>query len=453
MNRARELAALQRWWDDPRGRLALLRGRRRVGKTVLLQEFARSRETVFCTGASRPRSQELRMLARALGDRSRRDLARQPFVDWDDALAELVAVARDRSLLLILDEFPELAATSPELAGVLRALLDSDVGGLKILLAGSAVRTMWALEEERAPLYGRSDLSLLLHPFAPHEAALLLTDLAPAERARVWTVTGGVPLYLTWWDTGGTLEENLARLVTASDGRLLLEGQLVLATEAQAGELPRQVLQAIAAGRTRHGEINDAVRSESARTLDRLIELRLVERLTPVTEDERRSRRRLYRIADPFLAFWLGVVDRYRTEIERGLGERVLPALLGDLDRHAGPVWEEAVREHLRRMAQHGDLGIDVTGIGRWWRDAPEPAEIDAVVLSGRARTPVLAVEAKWTRTVAARRLLPNLRRRAALLPGAPDDLRLGLAARERVEGAPPDITTITSEDVFARGE
>ena len=405
---------------------------------------------VFHTGAGRPLAQELGLLARSMAAFGRRDFDRQPLRDWDDALAELVLLAREKRLLLVLDEFPELVASSPELPGVLRALLDTDIEGLKILLAGSAVRLMWALEEQRAPLYGRSDLSWLLHPFAPHEAALMLSQLPPAERARVYTITGGVPLYLSWWDTAASLEQNVARLVAAPDGRLLLEGDLVLATEAEAGELPRQVLQAIAAGRTRHGEINDAVRAESARTLDRLIALRLVERMTPVTDDPRRSRRRLYRIADPFLAFWLGVVDRHRSAIERGLGERILPALLEDLDRHAGPVWEEAVRQHLYRLARLGDLGGDVAAVGRWWRDAPEPTEVDAVALAGRGRTPVLAVEAKWAAHVDARRLVPGLRRRAAAVPGAPDDLRLGLAARESVQHANPGLLTVTAADVFA---
>jgi hypothetical protein len=395
-NREDELAALQRWWDDGDAHLGLVWGRRRVGKTALLQQFAADRQTVFHTAAGRPAAQELRLLAREVSAVSAgpRDFDQRPLRDWDDAIDVLVELWKTGPVLVVLDEFPELVTASPEVPGTLRALLDRPPANAKLLLAGSAVRTMTAIQEARAPLYGRIDLSLQLHPFRPHEAALMLTDLSPAERAQVWTIVGGVPLYLRWWDTDTDVAANIERLFAREDGRLLLEGQLVLATEAGPGDLSGRVLRAIAAGRTKHSKINDAVRADATRTLERLLELRLVERLVPVTEDPRRTRRRIYRIADNFLAFWLDVVDRYRSEIERGLGASVASAIVDALDRYAGPRWEAAVRDHLRRMAQQGALGEQVAAIGPWWRDAPHAVEIDALVLATEHRRPVIVAEA-----------------------------------------------------------
>lgn len=452
MNRSRELSALEAWWSRaPGASLAVVWGRRRVGKTALLQRFAEGRRAIFHTAAGRPTTDELRLLSAATAsavDVGIRDLNMRPFVDWDEALDVLAEVSAAEPLLLVLDEFPELVGVTPELPGVLRAFLDRVVSKtqLRLVLCGSAIRTMAAMQEERAPLYGRAELSLLVHAFEPHEAALMLSRLSPADRATVWGIVGGVPLYLTWWDPSRSIAANLRELVGTPGGRLLTESQLILATDLDAGELAGQVLRAIAVGRTKYNEIADAVRAEPARALDRLAELRLVERMVPVTEDPRRSRRRIYRITDNFLRFSLGVVDRYRAEIERGLGNTIMPALMAELDDHLGSSWEDAFRAHLRRLAADGRLAPDVVAVGRWW-DAHD--EIDAVVLAGRRREAVMIGETKWQRTVSASRILRVLADRARLLPRVRDPLTFAVGAREQVNDADQDVVAVTAKDIF----
>ncbi len=470
-NRVDELARLQRWWDLPGGRIGMVWGRRRVGKTALLQRFAEGRRTIFHTATGRPPGDELRTLsmvsARQVEGRTGgftlpiepplempglRDLQARPFADWIDAFETLAAAAVNEPLLLVLDEFPELVRSEPSLATTIRATWDRirHRTQLHILLAGSAVRVMEAMQEERAPLYGRFDLSLLLHPFRPHEAALMLQDLAPPERAVVWGIVGGVPLYLDWWEQGRSVKKNLAELATQPGGRLLTEGQNVLATEAEAGDLGRRVLHAIAGGRTQYEEIKTAIRAEPARTLERLVDLRLVERVVPVTDDPRRNRRRSYRIADNFLAFFLRVLDPYRAEIERGLGNTILPVILEGLDDHLGPRWEEAFRMHLRRLAAGGQLGRDIVSLGPFWTvSGDRPVEIDAVALAGRSRTAVLAGEAKWARTVDGERVVRDLERKIGALPKVAREVRYAVAARETVRDASGEVLAVTAADIF----
>jgi AAA+ ATPase superfamily predicted ATPase len=455
VNRSTELDALNRWWNQgAMGSIALVWGRRRVGKTALCDEFARARRTVFHTGAGRLARDELRILSRAAAgtlDGGVRDLLARPFADWDDALESLASAAEDEPLLLVLDEFPELLRSSPELPGVIRAFWDRarEHTRLHIMLCGSAVRVMRAIQEEREPLYGRIDLSLAIHPFAPHESAMLLTGLSPADRALVWGIMGGVPLYLTWWDQESGLRSNLERLVCTPGGRLLDEGRLVLATEGEMGELGQRVLRAIAAGRTKHNEIEQAVGAEPARTLQRLIELRLVERVVPVTTHSSRTRRRSYRIADNFLAFWLSIVEPYSAEIERGLGKTILGPLTERLDDHMGKRWEEAFRAHLRRLAASGALAPDIVRIGAFWSEHP-PVEIDAVAVAGRREEAVLAGEAKWARKTDGARAVSELRQKMGALPRVAPDVRYAVCAREQVVKAPNETIALTAADIFA---
>jgi uncharacterized protein len=456
LNRTEELAALEDWWRQPsQGALGLVWGRRRVGKTRLVEHFTEGRRAVFHTAAGRPLLDELAHLSRAsapvLGE-GLRDLAARPFADWEDALETLAAAAGREPLLLVLDEFPELVETAPDIESRLRAFWDRarTRSKLRILLVGSAVRTMERIQEERSPLYGRIDLSLLVHPFRPHESALILHGLSPSDRALVYGLVGGVPLYLEWWDAQATVRQNIERLVCTPGGQLLTEGELVLASDLDISDLGRRIVYAIAAGRTKFNEIQQVVKTDPTRMLERLVRLRIIERMVPVTADPRRSRFRYYRIADNLLAFWLAVVDRYRAEIERGLGRSILPVLLQDLDDHLGPRYEEAFRFHLRRLADAGELGDAIVAIGPFWVEQPEQVEIDAVALAGRGREAVLVGEAKWAKSQDAGRIARSLQRKAEVLPSRAEGLRYAVCARERLTHVPEGVIALTAADIFA---
>ena len=463
VNRVRELEALETWWEGDGARLGLVWGRRRVGKTLLLQHFAEGRRrTISHTFAGRSERDELAVLAdswRLAGDRSDAAQWDLPTENWTRFLGALGREAREEPLLVILDEFQEGVAASPELPGIIRALWDDQRarGNLRILLCGSAVRTMHAMQEERAALYGRFDLSLLVHPFDPREAALMLPEIHPLHRAVACGILGGTPHYLDLWDQSAGPEDNINRLFFARDGRLLMEGDLALRGETLA-DLEVQVLHAIALGHTRHNQIKDAVHAEPSRQIDRLIELRLVDRVQPVTEEGGRSRRRIYRLADNFMAFWLGHVLPYRAAIDRGLGESASLLTMSRLSNFLGPRFEEAFRIHLRHLAAQGKLGPDVIAVGAfWYHEAPtgdsprSDTEIDAVALAGTRREAVLVGEAKLHRTISAAEataLIRDLHKKSERLPRRAPTLQLALAAGNSVD-APADVLALTAADIF----
>lgn len=456
VNRTDELAALETWWQRAGASMAQVWGRRRVGKTALVGEFARRRRTVFHTARGVGLAEELGTFAHKIPDDvdpgRRLDVA--PLQSWEDALVTMARAARDEPLLLVLDEYPELAVGDPAIDTRLRAVWEEERAHtrLKVLLCGSAVRAMEAVAEHRSPLHGRFDLRLLVHPFRPHEAALMLPDLRPQDRARAWAICDGVPLYLSWWEQAQDVEANLRRLACEPGGLLRTEGEFLLATDGAAGGLARQVLGAIAAGKNRHSEIVEAVTAtrQVARALDDLERLRLVERVIPVTDKPTtRSGRTTYRIADNYLAFWLGTLSVYLGEIDRGMGAMVARQIMARLDDHMRPRFEEAFRAHLRRVAADGGFGPDATRVGPFWTRGREQVEIDAVVLAGVPEVAVALGECKWAERVPAPPLRALLTQRARALPRVVGRPRHVIGARTTVD-EPGDALVVTAADIFS---
>jgi len=457
VGREAELAALQDWWEHRPDRPALVWGRRRVGKTALIERFAADLpRVVFHTGDGDLASAELARLAasvQAAGLTRLRDLGANPYHDWYDALEHLANEADGEPALLVLDEFPELLHGTPTLPAVLRAFLDRSRTRtmLRILICGSAVRTMWSIQESRAPLYGRFNLTLPVFPFRPREAAMMLPGLAPEDRALVYGLFGGMPLYLSWWDQNRPFADNMLPLALSPGSPVLTEGRLILQTEVGSDQ-GGAVLSAIASGATKFSEIEDRAGFAPARAIDRLLEARLISRIVPVGEDPAKSRRTIYQVSDNFLSFYLGPLRKYRTAIERGRGQSVLPAIERELDNFMGLPYEEAFRECLWEKAFDGTLGIsDVVDIGPWWTGGGQ-GQIDAVLLAEPelTRIPVAVGESKWARSVSGTRLRAKLTAKAAALTPDVDRLAYIVCGRsEVVTQAGSDTIAITAADIF----
>lgn len=449
VNRGAELAALQQWWDNG-GPVAAIWGRRRVGKTALAHEFAQGKRSLFHSGAGRGERGELEELTRRVALTGAVDVVEQGFSSWTDAFTRLGRLAEEEPFLLVLDNFSTVAE-SAQLAQALEQLATHRKGRLRVLLASSSVRRMEALQADGQPLNGVAAPTLTLRPFTPHEAAPLLGPLSPVERARVYGMVGGTPLYLRWWDSETSIAANLARLVCQPGAPLLAEGDLLLGADLEDLGFNDRVLHALAQGKTSYNDVRDWAGTEPARPLDRLIELRLIERVLPVGED-RQVRRRRYRITDPFVRFHVGVVARHRSEIDRALIGGLAPALVDEADQAMGDIWLEAFHLHLAELALDGQLPVhrDLAGLGPWW-DNTGFAEIDALGLSRDPQTAVLAGTASWSPTIDAAAAIADLQAKVERGLGAyPDDLTYAVCARDEVHNAPYDAIALTAEDLFA---
>lgn len=453
LDRQEELAALEREWRRPGASLVLVWGRRRTGKTRLLGRFIYSKRALFYGATQQSSATELKGLsdaARAVLRPTGSDLlAHSEFTDWETALSYLGEVAGRQRLAVILDEFPYLADAEPALPSIIQRFWDHQGKQTKLflVLCGSAQSIMEELQSQRAPLFGRVDFRLQLHPFTYKDAALFVPRLSPVERAIAYCVVGGMPVYLTRWDDSAGHRANLRRLFGVPSSPLIEEGEFVLSSELPEAAGYFRILHGIASGRRTYGEIKKFADIDIQRQMDRLLGLGLVERVVPVTEDPTRTKRAVYRIADNFLNFWFRFVYRHRADIARGLGPDIVQQhILPRLSDYMGEPWEEMCREFIRRQVVRGDLDLNLSAIGRWW-NRDNSVEIDLVGLSNKKA--VFACSVKWSQS-AGRRELDSLRRSVEALPNRADRLTLGLFAREEIRGVHSDeALTFTAQDLY----
>jgi len=360
IGRQRELAVLQELADSGKPEMFVLYGRRRVGKTELLQQFTQGRRAAYFLAAQVRDKDNLRafkkVLEEALGDPL---LAAIDFPDWSAALAYAAERAGDERLVLVLDEFPYLCEANPGLPSLIQRFWDQrgKRSTLMLVLCGSQVSFMEKeVLAERSPLFGRRTGQRRLEPLSPSESLAFFTRWKREQTLIAYGILGGMPAYLGRFDERMTLEENLLREVLRPEGYLFDEVHYLLHTELTNPSTYNSILAAVARGAERVGDVALAVGVDSPtanKYLHVLRELRLVEREVPLTDpDPLRSRRGVYRICDRFVAFHFRHVQPHLSLIEAGRGARVLEEYIRpDLPRLLEEAYGELLLERLRQDA------------------------------------------------------------------------------------------------------
>jgi AAA+ ATPase superfamily predicted ATPase len=284
---------------------------------------------------------------------------------------------------------------------------------LKFVLCGSAQRMMQGLVLDRtAPLYGRAREILRIAPLSPGWIAPAL-DVDPAAAVEAWSVWGGVPRYWELARGYPTLLDAVRDLVLHRNGVLHDEPRGLLLDDLRSASQASSLLALVGAGCHRLSEIAGRLGKPAGaltRPLAQLIDLGYVRRETPFGEDERSTKRTLYRIDDPFVAFWYRFVSPAWSLLERDLVDQVAGGVRAGIGQHHAQAWEELAR----RSVPHLPIGgIQWGPASRWWGG---DAELD-VVAESLDGTAVLIGEAKWTARGDPQRWRRDLARRAAAAP------------------------------------
>jgi AAA+ ATPase superfamily predicted ATPase len=440
------------------GRAVLIRGRRRVGKSRLAEEFAQRAALphVFFTATGAPREEELASFAAEVAASDLPDAAL--FADfatpqtWDAALALLAGILpADQPSMIVFDEMPYLAREDPSFEGTLQKSFDRTLSRLPVLLVliGSDLAMMEALNTYGRPFYQRGT-EMVVPPLNPAEVAAML-DLPPAEAIDAFLVTGGLPLILDEWPQGAALWDYLESAVNRPTSALIVSGERALAAEFPAEAQARTVLGAIGHGERTFTLIGRAAGGLNpgalSRSLDILTSKRLVEAHLPLSTQPSKDTR--YYVADAHLRFWLSFIGPGMPAIERGRGDQVLGVIKGKWSSWRGRAIEPIVRQSLLRLPP-GMLPEGTETVGGYWTRTNDP-EIDLV---GADRGPIakkitMTGSVKWLENKPFDgRDLSRLVIHRSRLPGADDGTPL--LAVSRTGTTTSGVTILTPDDLLA---
>lgn len=435
---------------DPGALLGIVYGRRRQGKTLLLELLAEATGGFMFMGLQQSSPQSRADLAAAYAERV--GLPGAAFASWHDAVDALLRLGETsgRPVPVVLDEFGYLVESAPELPSVIQRLLSPRgqarrASSVRLILCGSALTMMSGLAAAGSPLRGRARLELMVHPFGFREAASFWGASADPELAfRVHALVGGTPAYLDMCGQTPARRADFDQWVIACllnpSGAMFREGDVLLREEPQVSEPAayHAVLGALARGARRRSEIASALaRSDASLThpLSVLEQVKLVDRV----DDALRERRPVYRVAEPMIRFHQLVVRRNEARLVARSGPRVWAESADTVSSLIyGPHLEELARAWCSAHASTTTLGGAASRVQSTTLFCPEHRrshELDLVVTEASPARPdrVIAIgEVKATASAVGPAQVARLEHLRRLLPAAraADEVRLLLVSR-----------------------
>ncbi len=395
LNRNRELQQLDQFLRREKPVFIVIYGRRRCGKSRLIQQVLQKGDVYFKADRQAPALQR-EQLVQTIADNL--DVPYDAtFRSWESLLIDLNRILKPSQTLAI-DEFPYLLKNDPALTSILQRLIDGHKLHYNLIICGSSQNTMSRMVQSgNEPLYGRADVIIKIRPLAAGWIQEGL-QLSPEESIREYAVWGGIPRYWELRNEYKDLATALLHLFFSRDAILLDEPLRLLSDDLRSAVQPYTILTMIGQGVHRPSEI--AARLEKslsglADSFQKLIELGFIRREIPFGESIRSSKRTLYKIDDPMMAFYFRFVLPNKQRIEMGLGEQALSQVLLHLDEYVAGEWEYLCRMALPLLEIQGKQW-DIAS--RWWgtgKDGKE-TELDGIALS-IDKTHILFSEAKWT--------------------------------------------------------
>ncbi len=420
IGRERELSSLNKLYTSDKFEFVVIYGRRRVGKTALINQFIRDKNAIYFMGVESNAKQNLENFSKSVLEYSAGVQADMAFCSFQAALEHVFQLAEKERLILVIDEYPYVARSSKSLASTLQLLIDKhkDRSKLMLILCGSSISYM---EDQvlayKAPLYGRRTAQMKILPFDFADTCRYFKNFSGEDKAFVYGIAGGTPQYLLQMDDRLSIEDNIKNTFLNPTSSLFEEPENLLKQEVREPALYNAIITAIATGASRMSEISTKVGEDTsvcATYLKNLMSLGLIRKEIPY--GEKASRKSVYLIDDNMFRFWYRFVPENNSIIARNAADLAYKRIEPHLSTYMGKVFEEICMQYLWDLLLKGEISVEFRDLGRWWGTDPaarSQTEID--IMGEQDQNTALFGECKWTNEKVDAGVLETLRKRSRL--------------------------------------
>ena len=395
-------------------------GRRRVGKTELIQEFIKDKPAIIYSATEQNDKISLSDISEQVSQFFLGTTGIQ-FESWDKLFVFMGEHLTTEKLIFVIDEYPYLCKNNPSLSSILQKHMDHTFQekNIMIILCGSSMSFMeHQVLGYNSPLYGRRTGQIKLLPFDYQSAGEFIQEEDPVQKMLLFAVADGIPQYLKYLGKSSSLEEGIVDNFFEITGHLFEEPSSLLKQELREPANYFSILLAISLGKSKLNEIaaySDLENTTCSKYLKSLMDLRIIEREVPVGNTQKKNG--IYKIADNCFCFWFRFVKKYMTNIEFGNGSNVWNMIKEKyLTTYMGMVFEKASQQYLLNHIEQ--LPIMPIEIGRWWGNNPIKKcqeEIDILAISSEKEA--IFGECKWKNEKLDMSVLENLLRKSELFP------------------------------------
>lgn len=414
VGRERELKKLNELYNGNNFECVIIYGRRRVGKTTLIQEFIKDKKAVYFLSLETSERMNLDNFSKGILSITMENVKSSPrFANFTDAVETVGDLAADERIVLVIDEYPYLANSVQGISSIIQAQIDMKLKHTKLflILCGSSMSFM---ENQvlgyQSPLYGRRTAQFRIEPFSYFESMRFHQNYNAYDNAVVYGITGGIPQYLAQIDDKKTLKENITDNFFEPSSYLYEEPSNLLKQELREPQTYNEIITAIATGSSRLNEISTKTGLATAvcnKYLTSLISLGIVKKERPIFDEK--SKRTIYRIKDNMFRFWYRFVPQNVSQINSGAGERVYDGIERHISHYMGEVFEEICKQYMWKENIAERLPFYFRDAGRWWGTNPIKKSEQEIDIIAYDETQAIFCECKWTNEPVSNSILDGL--------------------------------------------